>query len=164
MSINTIWDGSSETRPDPSVLREPDAYDYRRIVRELQETQETVIEAIELAYAIAAVDIASGNLITVNGSGEVVLADFRISGVVSGMAIQDVKIGDGVPFIRTGRVHREDWTSIIGNPKLEAGSEYFLDYDGFMTTMPPTTGYVVKVGQAITPELFSLLIFNSVRL
>lgn len=164
MAINTIWDGSSETRPDPNVLREPDAYDYRRIVRELQETQETVIEAIELAHAIAAVDIASGNLITVETSGEVVLADFRISGVVSGMALQDVKIGDGVPFIRTGRIHREDWTLIIGNPKLEAGFEYFLDYDGFMTTMPPTTGYVVKVGQAITPELFSLLIFNSVRL
>lgn len=160
-----IWDGRSETRPDSSVFRAPDAADWRQITKEVQQAQAASLDS-GVFDAIAGRSIAIGHLVKVRQTdGKLVFADFFVSGVVSGMALNAGSPGQVITFIRSGRVDRADWRPITGTEKLEPGKDYYLSAGGVMsTTVPTSLGYLVKVGQAITAESFGLLIHDSIRL
>jgi hypothetical protein len=145
------------------VYRAPDAADWQAVTREIQRTQQADFDNV--FEGVAGRSIAIGNLLIVRPTdGRFVHADARVGGTVTGMALTAGSPGQGITFVRTGAVERPDWRTVIDEIKLTPGGVYFLSLNGGMRLEPPTEGFVVRVGQAITTDLFALQVFDSIRL
>jgi len=57
-----------------------------------------------------------------------------------------------------GQLTLADWTAIIGSATLTAGSKYYLSEatKGMLTATPPTTGFVVVVGTALSTTMIDI--------
>jgi hypothetical protein len=158
-----VWDGRSSTRPDPSVYRAPDAADWQQVVEEVQKTQQGA--ANDFFNAIAGRSIPIGSLLKIRPTdGKLVFADAGIDGMIAGMALNAGSPGQDIVYTQVGRIERSDWRPITGTIKLIVGSQYYLAGSGGMSLSPASSGFIVKVGQAITAELFALRIHDSIRL
>ena len=147
------WDGTSLTRPNPSVLRAPDNHDWARLVQEIQNLQNPEFE-------LSAKDtILIGNII----DSEIKLASSDNNNIM-GIAVTDGTPGTLIHIKTLGVVVRSDWTPITGTITLSVGVDYFLVPDGKISIIPPNTGWTHKVGYALTPSEFIFLKQTSVRL
>jgi hypothetical protein len=136
------------------ILRAPDGFDYRQIVSRLQELE---------SQCVTSVHVNRGNAVLVQPSG-LILADFNISGNVSGISVTDGKPGDLIRFISSGKVFQDDWTLITGVRHLIQGDIYFLSENGKLSNTLTTCRYLVKIGYALSPEELVLGMTLSVRL
>lgn len=94
---------------------------------------------------LAAQDLTTGQALTINGSGEVILARANSAPTSNciGFADKNIFTGEVVTFSKT-------YATTI--PPLTIGAYYYLSSSsaGLITTTPPTSGnYLVPVGVAI---------------
>lgn len=165
MSLTSVWDGSSESRPNPSIFRAPDAADYARIVRELRECQEAVL-AIDARFAAEAAEpIKPGKAVRVRTTdGKLKLASNLDTGEVAGIALNDVIAGGIALFVQVGNLESLNWTPATGSPSLQIGQPYYLGTSGQLLTTPVSVGFHVKVGLAISETVLAVKITESIRL
>jgi hypothetical protein len=165
---NAVWDG---TTANPwrghSTFVDPQQDDWNRIVAELQETQRVVLGVSlvgsPLHQAEASEPIAKGRMVAFTLDGRLRLADSADS-AIAGMTIEDIGLGAQGSYIRRGRVSALDWSDIAGTELLSAGATYFVSEAGRISETPPNTGYLIRAGQAQSPNDFDLDLGPSVRL
>lgn len=165
MSLISVWDGSSSTRPDPSVFRAPDAADYARIVEELRKTQQSVVNMDEVYIAEAGENVNIGQLARIrNTDNKLIKADSSTSGLVCGLVLVPAAVGEDAIFVQDGKVSLESWIDVTGTTHLSPGLPYYLGPSGTISTMPATVGWHVRVGLAVGFTTLALKISESVRL
>lgn len=147
------WDGTSRTRPDPSVYRAPDGADWSSIVDAVQRNG---VREFELT---ANDSVFIGNIV----DSEIKLADSSNNNVL-GIAITDGTPGTLIKIKILGVVTRSDWTPVTGVPVLLPGMDYFLTVDGKISVISPTTGWSHQIGYALTATEFVFMKRTSVRL
>lgn len=162
MSLTTIWDGTSRTRPNPSIARAPDGADYDRITRELQQTQAAILQ-VDSRFAAETVEVIKpGHAVRIREiDGKLRKADHAVSGLVAGVALNG---GPTVFFIQEGNVELADWSQVTGAMHLSPGVPYYLGSSGTLITTPVSTGFHVKIGLAVNQTILSVKISESVRL
>jgi hypothetical protein len=155
-----IWDGTSRTRPNPNVRRAPDGWDYASAIAQIQELQREITPI----YAVAHTNLDVARLVSLRTDGHIEASDFNISNHVFGMNRSFVQAGQVTPVAIFGLVSMTDWTSTVGTFNLSPGWEYFLETSGRMTLTPPNTGYLVKVGRALSHTDFLLKIEVAIKM
>lgn len=90
----------------------------------------------------------------------------RVAGLV-----QDITVADGDPAdILTDGIlvaTTTQWDAVTGQTGgLTEGADYFLDAasPGQLTTTPPTTGYIVRVGHALSDTEFEIEVQQPIKL
>lgn len=84
---------------------------------------------------------------------------------VCGFTRGDVGQGETFSIVPAGRLELSDWTTPTGNASLTSGAIYYLDSAaGQITVTPPTAGFVVQVGIAVTATVLDVDIKTRVRL
>lgn len=84
---------------------------------------------------------------------------------VAGLALKLTGINMPCMFLSEGPLELMDWSNITGTITLIAGSIYFLDVlPGRIINIGPTSGYVVRIGRAISTTMLDVEIFPSVKL
>ncbi len=154
-----IWDGSSKTRQNPNVRRAPDGWDYAETIAQIQQLQ----REISPIYAVAFSNLSENRIVRLRIGGQIEYADFN-SGSVLGMVTMQSTPGQPVPVSTFGVVSSSDWTSTAGTANLSPGMDYYLGTSGMITSIPPISGFLVKVGLALTLSDFLVRIGLSVRL
>jgi hypothetical protein len=122
-------------------------------------------------YAIADEDLKSGRPIYVKSNGHIELADADVmpEAGVAGLAIIDAASGDTAAYATDGFLTLSDWSSAT-NPSstlLTPGTVYFLVSGyvvGMLTPTPPTSGYVVQIGRALSTTTLEIEIQQSIKL
>lgn len=144
------WDGTSQTRPNPSVYRAPDGADWAQLLHELSR------DGFELT---ANDSFFIGNIV----DSEIKRAHSDNNNIL-GIAVTDGTPGTLIRIRILGVVSRSDWTPIAGSVTLVMGVDYFLIPGGKIATSPPSTGWSHKIGSAVTPYEFLFRKQTSVRL
>lgn len=103
--------------------------------------------------------ITKGQIVCIDTFGQIVLSDYSNSAkkTTIGMVFDESIDSTFSGLIQTSKViELIDWTSIIGTANLTPGKIYFLYSNGSMTEDHSliTSGYSVKVGQAIGTSQF----------
>jgi len=111
----------------------------------------------------------SGQVIYVSGDGHVDLAKADAAATMDavGLSVNTVTINSTDYILTEGSVERSDWTDVLGAATLTPGQIYYLSKTtaGNITASSPTvTGYVVRVGRAITTTILDIEIAQEVRL
>lgn len=111
----------------------------------------------------------SGQVIYVSGDGHVDLAKADAASTMDavGLSVNAVTVNSTDYILTEGSVERSDWTDVLGSATLTPGQIYYLSNTtaGNITASPPTvTGYVVRVGRAITTTILDIEIAQEVRL
>jgi hypothetical protein len=165
MILTSVWDGTSKTRLDPNIFRAPDAADYSRIVKELQETQGATL-AIDARFAAeAAAPVRVGKVVRVRTTdGKVRHADSMDTSVAAGISLLNVSAGGVAVFVQAGSLELEDWTEASGAMHLSPGIPYYLGPSGSITSVPVTSGFHIKIGLAISETVLAVKIHDSIRL
>lgn len=100
-----------------------------------------------------------GQAVYIKSTGNTGLAeaDNATNSKAIGLAYDDVTAGATGFVLTTGHLTVADWTSVIGSASLTPGAIYFLSATaGQMTTTPPTSGRVVRMGIALTAQTFNI--------
>lgn len=168
-----IWDGLSANpdRYERAVVADPDARDWDRITAELIAVQNYLAglptnpdgDLFSLYSNDAAETIVGGQWIIVQSDGELAIATSN-DGKVSGLTVTGAVTGEEVVYMRQGRVVALDWTNTTGSSELVPGADYYLTTNGGMSVTAPTSGYVVKLGQAQSITNFDVDIKPSIKL
>ncbi len=104
------------------------------------------------------VDDATGNALKADSTSEV-------TSTVYGLADADVTIGNTVKIIPAGKFELTDWTAVTGSASLDNGKLYYLSSTpGMLTLIPPTIGYLLEVGRAVSDIIMDIDIKPRVRL
>jgi hypothetical protein len=84
----------------------------------------------------------------------------------AGLAYADAASGHAVEYLTDGVITQSDWTNVTGAATLTIGVYYLsVDVAGQLTPVAPTiTGYVVRVGRALSPDTFSIEIEPPIQL
>jgi hypothetical protein len=165
---NEIWNGLTNN-PDRTHITNavnPNFQDWDRIVSEVIAIEDFVfsIDSSNDFYTkVAGVQLDQGELVRINNSGELVYADSNV-GRVTGIAVTSGSIGQSVSYIRRGRIAKSDWTSVAGVVELDPGKIYYLSTNGLMSSVPPSSGFVIQVGEAQTVNTLDFEIGISVKL
>jgi hypothetical protein len=66
--------------------------------------------------------------------------------------MKDAAVGDKLEYGALGSLEMTDWTSLTGGEGsvLQIGKKYFLQADGSIKTLIPTTGWLIHVGDGGT--------------
>lgn len=109
----------------------------------------------EIVYAQdadAAQVIKKGQVVHMAADGKLYLADSITNTNVVGFAMKDVVIGDKLEYGALGSLEITDWTVLTGGEgaTLQVGKKYFLQADGTIKTVIPTTGWLIHVGDGGT--------------
>lgn len=100
-----------------------------------------------------------------NGHVDAASAADGITALVRGLAIAVVNPTQSAIYVDDGFIDRDDWTPITSTTNLVINSDYYLSADpGKLTTIPPETGWVSRVGFAASPTRLSLEIEPSIQL
>lgn len=134
-----------------------------------------------LDAAVAAIDVEilsneeSSDAITIgmaayiSSAGKVKKAQANATGTKDVIALcRDASIasGDSGAFQTDGQLTSADWTAVVGVATLTPGSIYYLSGDtaGKLTTTPPTSGWVVEIGEAHSTTVLDINIRQPVKL
>jgi hypothetical protein len=118
---------------------------------------DTQLAAQKPAGGVAEADdaIAAGQPIYVTAAGHVGLAraDALPAAGYAGVATADTAATFAAPY-SLGLVSLADWTASAGSQYLTPGALYYLSNSapGAITTVAPSTGYLVVVGRALSPS------------
>ena len=109
----------------------------------------------EIVYALdadAAAVITKGQPVHMASDGKLYLADSVTNTNVVGFAMKDAVVGDKLEYGALGSIELSDWTAITGGEgaTLQAGKKYFLQSDGSIKTLVPTSGWLIHVGDGGT--------------
>jgi hypothetical protein len=167
---DALWDGLSKNTARTVITDDqwPNQQDWDQIVQEVIEVERYLLAnpfvGDSLTYeGDAATTIVKGQAIFVDASGDIGLADSS-SNLISGMSVTDALSGETVIYIRQGRVTLPDWTLITGNTFLAPGQDYFVASNGSLSLTAPTSGYVIKIGQAQTTGTIDISIQGPIKL
>ena len=76
---------------------------------------------------------------------------------VVGIAMTDANAGDNLEYGALGMLELTDWNPITSlGTDLVAGDKYFLRADGTIQNAPPTTGWLLQIGQASTTKAINI--------
>lgn len=165
MSLVSVWDGSSSTRPNPNVVRAPDGEDWQRIIKELRDTQQAVLTDAVTFGGDAADVIKPGQPVRIRTTdSKIKLASSSDSDVVAGIAINNAAVTETALFVQVGNLELSDWTQATGASVLAPGRRYYLGPSGMLTLTPPTTGFFIRVGLAVNETTLAIKIHDSIRL
>jgi len=91
-------------------------------------------------------------------------ADFASIDLV-GLCIADCEPTFLCSYQTSGTITNADWTNVTGSATLQSGY-YFLDQTtaGKLTPTVPTTGWIVRVGRALTPDTLLIEMEGPVKL
>lgn len=166
----TVWDGFSRNTQRVSLDDNvpPDGQDWSRVTAELIAMQEyalngTVIDSLTIYTAVASVPITEMAFIVIESNGKLRIATSD-DGLTTGLALATGSTGDTILFGKFGEITLSDWTDLTGLVNLQPGQLYYLRQSGLMSTTPPTTGYIVSVGEAISQTIFNLQISSRIKL
>lgn len=170
---NLVWDGLSGNpdRLDRSLNIDPDLHDYDRIAAELIAVQDYILQLpvspdgglFPIFSAETTETVTINQLVAIQPNGLLQLADSN-STILSGLALTSGNPGEQVFYITFGQLSSNDWTSVIGDINLEVGAYYYLRQSGSMSTVPPNSGFLVRVGQAQSLSAFNINIQTSIKL
>lgn len=125
----------------------------------------TRLEAMEgfagLRTATFDATTAEGQVVYIKSTGNTGLSqsDVAADSKSIGLAFADVTAAASGFYLTAGHLEVLDWTNVIGTTDLTPGSIYFLSATaGHMTTTPPTSGRVVRLGIALTTKVFDIKI------
>lgn len=92
-------------------------------------------------------------------------ADDAATVPVLGLAASNAALDAYVNIVTDGVLELADWTQAAGSAALEIGTSYYLDTTaGVLTGTVPTTGHLVYVGRAITPQKMEISIQQPITL
>lgn len=154
-----VWGGESKSR-QVSRYAAPDADDWKRIIREVAETQKVVIENSNVYSNVAGETILVGQPLILESNIQLAGNSFE----VIGLSIVNCNIGEDCIYITQGRLSLFDWTNIIGTDKLIPGVPYFLADIGKLASVVPNSGAIVQVGHAQNEETLSVNIETPIYL
>lgn len=165
---NGVWDGTSANkwRLSRTDSVDPNQADWDRIVSEMISTQEVVLgllNAGQVLSTLADEEIAVGQLVRLTTEGRLALASYD-DPAITGMSLQDVAQGGSGSYLRRGVISLANWSQASGSVSLQPGSDYFLGANGLLSLTAPQSGFVIRVGQALSPTTFDLAIGQPVRL
>lgn len=83
---------------------------------------------------------------------------------VAGIANEDAVATTSVDYLTEGRITKADWTGVTGTALLTPGAVYYLGGLGLLTTIAPTSGFIVSCGRAINTTTFDIEISPPIRL
>lgn len=107
---------------------------------------------------VAAMDLGGHRVIAIDSSGQAIYADnrdttaYRVQGISSTAAVT----GDMITVLSRGTLNYPANNLIPDEP-------IFLGQDGFLTQIPPSTGYLKQLGFAIAPDTINIelsIVFN----
>lgn len=157
-----IWDGSTPNTQRTSIFDDvwPNHQDWDQIREEVIAVQEVVnglaASSEHLYLGQAHSNIAEGRCVRVRTDGSLEHAD-PSQGAVDGIAAQTVSPGQMFVFITGGRLTLNAFA-------LVPGTYYYLAASGNLVIIPPTSGFVVRVGRAITNDTLDIRVQDSIRL
>jgi len=153
-----------------------------RTTVEIEQTEPTTVEILSAAVgppgedgtpgnppiaAEADVDIEPGQPVYVKPNTHVDLASAATQAParLAGLAVTSAIATVSVDFITDGHLELDDWTDVIGTAELTPGATYFLSSTaGRLTTTPPSTGFIVVAGKALTTQTFHINITEPIGL
>ena len=113
-------------------------------------------------------DTLSGQVVYVSGDGRVDLAkaDAKTTMNAVGLSVNAVTATATDYILTEGSVEQSDWTNVAGTTNLVPGALYYLsEVDaGNIKDTPPASGFVVRVGRAITKTKLDIEIAQEVTL
>ena len=109
----------------------------------------------EIVYALdsdAGVNVKLGQPLHMASDGKLYLADSTTNTNVVGFAMADANLGDKLEYGALGSLEVPDWTLLTGGEGsvLQVGKKYFLQADGTIKTVIPTSGWLIHVGDGGT--------------
>lgn len=116
-----------------------------------------LISAVENDFpyrtAIADSSIGIGQPLYLKSSGHVDLSssvEFTLANTI-GLATSIANSGEYVRYTSDGVVNSDDWLAVTSAASLEIGKSYYLSaLPGKLTTVIPSTGYILRVGIALS--------------
>jgi hypothetical protein len=82
---------------------------------------------------------------------------------ICGLALSNTLIGHACSYTSFGNVQRNDWSAICSDVLLKTSQTYYLDANlGKITNIPPETGYLVEIGEAVNNNAIALNIKQSI--
>ena len=162
---NNIWDGLSPntTRTSRSDNIDPNQQDWDQIVAELIATQQAIVDlgggtSSDNIWTISAgEDLIFGTFVAIQPNGTLTKADSSVDPAVAGVALENKITGQLTDFLTQGKFINMSWNLI-------PGATYFLSTNGSMSITPPNTGWVIKLGKAMTPTGLDLNIQPPIKL
>jgi hypothetical protein len=114
------------------------------------------------AIADAVIKLGQPLYIKSNAHAGLALATMKAT-LVIGLAFDDSTTD--IEYLTDGVITQSDWTNVTGTVALTIG-DYFLDATvaGKLTTVVPNTGFVMRVGAALSPTTFSIKIETPIKL
>jgi hypothetical protein len=98
--------------------------------------------------------LVPGQAVYVKGSGNFGLADSALSSGAAGLSLTTTAPTFSATIKTGGIVTIGDWTAVIGVASLTPGATYFVGSSGGLTTVPPATGYLTRMGSALSLTQF----------
>ena len=109
----------------------------------------------EIVYALdsdAGVNVKLGQPLHMASDGKLYLADSTTNTNVVGFAMADANLGDKLEYGALGSLEVPDWTLLTGVREVyyKSAKKYFLQADGTIKTVIPTSGWLIHVGDGGT--------------
>ena len=124
--------------------------------------------ASNILSSTADVSMLTGQVIYVSGISRIALAlaDAMPEAGAAGVLIADVAAGSPAQYVLNGLIVLADWTHVTGSQFLTPGAIYWLDSvrAGFLTSIAPSSGYIVPIGRALSQTQLNVEIQESVKL
>ena len=146
---NQIWDGRTGNRESVNDNINPNSEDFDRIRDEVIAMQE--FSQTQYLESVALESIAQYRCIRETANGVVLARPDQP--IVNGFSLDDADAFDTI------RYAPESTLLTLSLPE----GQYFLSSNGSISLMPPTSGYVIKVGVASAGR-FNFRVYDSVRL
>jgi hypothetical protein len=145
-----------------------DGDDWTSILRELIPSLQTrragALDTTDAYVGTTIEEVPSiGLVLAVSGDQDISLADSDI-GIVCGVSLVQADNGAKCDYVARGYVFSESWAVSTGNVRLVAGRTYFLHGKGRLSLIPPTSGYIIPIGQAQSDFLMDVCIGTKIKL
>jgi hypothetical protein len=114
--------------------------------------KQTLTEIVYALDANAGVNVKLGQPLHMANDGKLYLADSAANTNLVGFAMSDANTGDKLEYGALGSLEITDWTLLTGGEgsTLQVGTKYFLQADGTIKTIIPTSGWLIHVGDGGT--------------
>ena len=166
-----IWDGvENANRKSRFDDINPNAKDYDAVSAEIIAIEKYVTGTTvnpRIYTNIAGENITAGAPVYIDAALKVSHAQaIAIKYQIAGLALDYVLAGEDCKYIAEGSVELTDWSDVTGTFTLVMGDVYFLSnlLPGKLTNAVPTTGYVVRIGRAMSETKLDVETFSSVKL
>ena len=137
--------------PDIRVVVTSPSFDGSATVQ-VAYPKKDLTEIVYAQDADAGETIKKAQVVHMATDGKLYVADSVNNTNVVGFAMKDVVTGDKLEYGALGSLEMTDWTVLTGGEgaALQIGKKYFLQADGTIKTVIPTTGWMIHVGDGAT--------------